>query len=49
MKYIFANGEVTLAGDTFTPVRGKNKQPSSSVVLLLVNPNPDAPTVDPIS
>ena len=45
MKYIFANGEVTVADDTFSPVRGKHKQPSSSVVLLLVNPNRD----DPIS
>ena len=45
MKYIFTNGEVTVADDTFSPVRGNNKQPSSSVVLLLVNPNRD----DPIS
>jgi hypothetical protein len=39
VKYIFANGEVMLADDTFSPLRGKNKIPSSSVVLLLVNQN----------
>lgn len=43
MKYIFANGEVTPTDDTFSPLRGKNKIPSSSVVLLLVNQNPDDP------
>ncbi len=49
MKYIFANGEVTPTDDTFSPLRGKNKQPFSSVVLLLVHPNQDAPHSDPIS
>ncbi len=43
MKYIFADGEVTIADDTFSPLRGKSKLPSSSVVLLLVNQNPDNP------
>ena len=49
MKYIFAHGEVTVADDTFSPLRGKSKQPFSSVVLLLVHPNQDAPLSDPIS